>query len=504
MITLAVQSILVLGLAFAAAALIHRRTASLHRLLWLTVFVALALLPALGRIPRFVAVDAPAVVAPLVVNVTDAAAAPRDWVFLIWAVGCALFLLRIVAGLSVIAWRTAQAVPSPFQVAGGRVLLSPHIDSPFTWGVFRHTILLPLSAGEWPDEQLRSTLVHETVHVSRRDASWRLLSQIACAFYWPNPLAWLAAGRLHVAMEQSCDDAVLETGIGARRYAGHLLDISRAASLGDVAAGTVAMAGAAQLEARLRSILDESRLRTPTSRAASLAAALAVLAVLAPLGITRLTAQNSGKASLSGIVTDASGGRVPKALVTLAEATSGRVEAAYSADDGTFRFTAIPAGKYTVQVRKAGFAPFVEREPIDFKEGAAANMVAQLRVGQIQEMIEVAGERVAPKPQVAGEGAPMRIRIGGNVQAAKLLKMVKPAYPDVAKARNAEGPVLMRATITRDGSVESLDLLNTSADPDLAEAAMAAVRQWKYQTTLLNGEPVGVVTEITVNFTLGN
>ena len=502
MIPLALQSTLILGLAFAAASLIYRRTASLHRLLWLSSFAALVLLPALTRIPRAVTVDAPAVLAPVVIDVTEAASVSRDWVFLAWATGCALFLGRILAGLAVIGWRTAQAEASPYRIEGARVLISRHIDSPFTWGLFRRTVLLPVAALQWPEERLRSTLVHESVHVARHDALWRLLSQLACAFYWPNLLAWLAAARLHAAMEQSCDDAVLETGIGAREYAGHLLDVSRAASLGEVAAGTVAMAGAAQLEARLRSILDGSRRRAPLSRGASLLAALAALAILAPVGITRLTAQGSGTAMLSGTVSDGSGGRIPKALVTLSEADSGKVEATYTTEDGSFEFRSIPAGKYTVQVRKPGFALFAQREPVSLQAGAPATIHAVLRLGQLQEMIEVVGDRVVPAPAPASQGAPTRLRIGGNVQAAKLVKMVRPVYPDTAKARNAEGPVLLRAVILTDGSVSKLDLLNTSADRELAEAAMEAVRQWKYETTLLNGQPVEVITDITVNYSL--
>ena len=62
--------------------------------------------------------------------------------------------------------------------------------------------------------------------------------------------------------------------------------------------------------------------------------------------------------------------------------------------------------------------------------------------------------------------------------------------------------MLLRAVILLDGSVGSLDLLNTSADPELAAAAIEAVRQWKYEATLLNGEPVEVVTEITINYSL--
>lgn len=502
MITLALQSLFLMGLAFTAAVLVHRRPAALQRLLWLSVFAVLAVLPFLVSLPKPVSVSAPAMIAPIVVDVTAAAESPRDWMFSLWAAGCLLLLLRIALGLAAIAWRTAQAETSPFRIPGARVLLSRHIDAPFTWGIFRHTVLLPSEAANWSEDRLRSTLVHESVHVNRFDALFRLGSQMLCALYWPNLLVWLAAGKLHAAMEQSCDDAVLESGIGAREYAGHLLDVSRAASLGDVAAGTVAMAGAAQLEARLRSILDGSRRRAPLSRAATAAAALAALAVLAPVGVTRLTAQNSGMAMVSGTVSDASGGRVPKALVTLAETKTGKMEAVYSAEDGSYLFKTVPAGEYTLQVRKSGFALYVDGQPLRLKGGDAATFDIVLRIGQISEMMEIVGTRVTPAPPAQNTGAPQRIRVGGNVQAAKVRKMVRPAYPDTAKARGVEGPVLLRAVITREGDIASLDLLNSTADAELAAAAIEAVKQWKYETTLLNGNPVEVITQITINYTL--
>jgi protein TonB len=77
---------------------------------------------------------------------------------------------------------------------------------------------------------------------------------------------------------------------------------------------------------------------------------------------------------------------------------------------------------------------------------------------------------------------------------------VTPVYPPEAKAQRIEGQVRLEATLGKDGKVENLQVL--SGDPLLAAAALDAVRQWQYQTTLLNGDPVEVVTEIAVNFTL--
>jgi TonB family protein len=110
--------------------------------------------------------------------------------------------------------------------------------------------------------------------------------------------------------------------------------------------------------------------------------------------------------------------------------------------------------------------------------------------------------QIALMPQIAGspQPDPTRIRVGGNVQQAKLLVKVNPVYPPEAKAQRIQGLVQLQAILGKDGKVENLEVLN--GDPLLAVAALDAVRQWQYQTTLLNGNPVEVVTQIDVNFTL--
>src|ERR1039457_1724144 len=106
----------------------------------------------------------------------------------------------------------------------------------------------------------------------------------------------------------------------------------------------------------------------------------------------------------------------------------------------------------------------------------------------------------APLSWAVAPAPPTTIRVGSNVQQAKLLVKVMPVYPPEAKAQGIEGTVVLQATIDKDGTVASLMVL--SGDPMLVTAAMDAVKQWQYSTTLLNGDPVEVVTEIRVNFTL--
>jgi protein TonB len=101
----------------------------------------------------------------------------------------------------------------------------------------------------------------------------------------------------------------------------------------------------------------------------------------------------------------------------------------------------------------------------------------------------------APKPVT-----PQRIRVGGNVQAAMAIRAPKPAYPPLAKQARIQGVVRLNAIIGKDGTIQ--DLKASSGHPLLVPAALEAVKQWLYKPTLLNGEPVEVVTVIDVNFTL--
>jgi len=81
---------------------------------------------------------------------------------------------------------------------------------------------------------------------------------------------------------------------------------------------------------------------------------------------------------------------------------------------------------------------------------------------------------------------------------ARLINKVEPVYPKIAIITNIRGEVKLHAIIARDGSIQSLNV--TSGHPLLAAAAMEAVRQWKYQPYILNGDAVEVETFISVNF----
>jgi periplasmic protein TonB len=106
----------------------------------------------------------------------------------------------------------------------------------------------------------------------------------------------------------------------------------------------------------------------------------------------------------------------------------------------------------------------------------------------------------APQPKPAAGTAAKPVRVSDGVQAAKLIHQTQPLYPALARQVRVSGTVKIEATIGRDGAIRNLQFVSGHAL--LAQAAMDAVRQWRYQPTLLSGEPVEVVTQIAVHFTL--
>jgi beta-lactamase regulating signal transducer with metallopeptidase domain len=164
------------------------------------------------------------------------------------------------------------------------LLQAPDEAMPMTWGALHPRVLLPASFAEWPADRRRAVLVHELAHVRRYDWLTQLIARAACAVYWWNPLAWVAARRLREERELACDDLVLAQGTVPSRYAGDLLEIARAfrATPATALAG-VAMARRSQLAGRLLAVLDGSRVRGRVGVRPAATAATAFVAFFLPL-----------------------------------------------------------------------------------------------------------------------------------------------------------------------------------------------------------------------------
>jgi len=115
--------------------------------------------------------------------------------------------------------------------------------------------------------------------------------------------------------------------------------------------------------------------------------------------------------------------------------------------------------------------------------------------GVIGGIIGATSTTVVPKVQT-----PQRIRVSQGVSEGLLVHQVRPQYPPLARAARIQGAVVLQAVIGKDGTIQNLHLV--SGHPMLTQSAIEAVKQWRYKPYFLNGEPVEVDTQITVNFTL--
>lgn len=114
---------------------------------------------------------------------------------------------------------------------------------------------------------------------------------------------------------------------------------------------------------------------------------------------------------------------------------------------------------------------------------------------------EIAGSGVGTRP--VEQAPPDRpVRVSKGVMEGALLQKVIPAYPRMAMMTHTEGEVVLRAIISRTGTIENLQVI--SGSPFLSRGAIDAVRQWRYRPYELSGQPVEVETQIVVNFTLAD
>jgi TonB family protein len=113
---------------------------------------------------------------------------------------------------------------------------------------------------------------------------------------------------------------------------------------------------------------------------------------------------------------------------------------------------------------------------------------------------EVSEKEASAVKSSRGEDSLRRVRVSAGVAQGLLIHRVNPVYPPDARHARIQGTVVMRAVIGKDGHLQELHIL--TGDATLAKAATDAVQQWRYKPYVLNGEPVEIETQITINFTL--
>ena len=97
-------------------------------------------------------------------------------------------------------------IASELGIAVPRIRLGPTGSMPMVWTVWESRLFLPSDSEQWSTPRLNAVLLHELVHLKRRDPTWFLVALFGRSANWFNPLAWYAVHRLRIECERACDD----------------------------------------------------------------------------------------------------------------------------------------------------------------------------------------------------------------------------------------------------------------------------------------------------------
>ena len=519
----AIKATLLFAIAWGIAAVLRSHSASLRHFVWLLGLAAALLLPAARQVaPQWTADPAANRPATVVMTAWEAAnarvepaggaqphAGHSHWDLLLWAMGCALVAFRWIRGAIRAHGLRKRATSAEYALAPidelrertrlrahVRVLQSPDTAVAMVWGLRRPAVILPVEASQWEPQRLKAVLAHELAHIKRWDVAAHLLAQAACAVYWFHPLAWFAFRRLRQERERACDDAVLSTGISGPDYAGYLIDLVRTLAP-HPQTDAPAMAEARDLEMRVRAVLNPKQRRGGARVRAALMMAGAAIALVLVVGSYRARAQSSN--ALIGTVEDPNGARIPRARIVARSLETNAEFVAVANGAGAYAFAALPPGTFALQIVVPGFDTYETQVTVG--TAGTVRVDARLAIGGTKETVTISA-RGTPRPANTA-AAPVRIRVGGNVQTPKPVSTPPPVYPESLQQRGVTGSVVLRARIGKEGQVIKPQVVNfTEVDPALAAIALETVRSWTYTPALLNGEPVEMLTTITMNFEL--
>lgn len=393
-----VLSSAILAVAAIAVRLI-RGQASARHLIWCVAFGALLLAPVLATIlpgHTYLAaksdvievVEAPLALESELVTTEPPTPTPFDWTPLariatfVWIGGAAIITLRIGLG-AFEAHRLRRAGlkcdPEEFGLENDatglrrrwelRVSRNRRPPAAMTWGSILPVVLLPREAPEWSVDRSNAVLRHELAHVRRFDSLTQMAAYLACAFYWFNPLVWVAAKAMRAEAEIAADDAVILSGVKPVDYAEELL---RLATEFGVQRQPLTLIGVSvmkhsPIESRILSLVDPNTKRRGLARLEVLSVATSGLVLaLAFVSVRPALAQDTSKAP------------IPSAPVVQGKELPAPKPSSVPSVPGVPAATIAPGAPASAPVLAQGTAPAIPAVPAKVVEGVPAPMPPQI------------------------------------------------------------------------------------------------------------------------------
>ena len=509
-----------------------------------------------------ISVSAPAAPRAATVPVTPAGTPERSLPFeivsagaLVLAAGCMFRLVWLLAGIARV-YRLRRAPGT--EIAEGfddlreaigtetPIHWSPHVRHPVTCGVRRPVVLLPVALKAVDRGAQRAVVAHELHHVRRRDWAWLIGEEVLRAVFWFHPAMWWLISRVQLARETVVDelsilvtnsrrtylDALLafaddsaispSPAFSARRHLFHrVMLLSKEAEMSSLrvavgsgvlivalGAGTLGAASAFPLyteQAAPAQTPPRDPKTPPRDRVPALTYHREAVELWETSRDPSLTSEQRLELARQGIALE------DKALAINPDYVDAltykniflRVEANLTPEAARQRELMDQANALrnrAIEIRKT--QPYVQRagEPPPPPPPPPPMLVTAADGTTTVVVPSPAAPMVAPVPEAYRREIEARqpLRVGGNVKSPVKIRDVKPTYPPEAQAARVEGVVIVEILIDTDGEVVDARILRKI--PLLDDAALDAVRQWRFAPTIVDGEPRAVLMTVTVNF----
>jgi TonB family protein len=536
LIVYSTQILLVVSVATLAAIVLWRQSAPAVRLAyWRAVgFVCLALpllaLPRAGHPALSVSFVAAMSTEAAIIGTAPVAAPANTAILWIWAIGVLGHIARLLAG----AWRLRQLrrTSTLATVSGeidalrvslaarARFCWSRELEQPVTFGIRRPVVLLPERFGELSTEAQSAVARHELLHVARRDWLWIVLEEHVRALFWFHPAVWWLVEQMQLAREHVIDRLVVSSAVSKRTYMNALLAFADRGAASPLSIGFLRQR---HLKSRFQELSKEPRmsLRQVAWTTAVLAIVMGGTAIGAaralPLDLGALAGQAQFAARLEiKLAETAPGAGLKAASVPGANQRVYLHQTTLATDaDVTSASVVDLGGHFGIGVR------FSDQASARMRTGTSAHLGKPVAIVLNGEVVSAPTVRApigdsavitgnftaAAAQELANKLAPVRPRQNGSIRDGVTLPILvyeeRPQYVPAAMEAKVQGSVLLEAVVLTDGSVGDVTVVR-SLDPTygLDQQAVDAMKRWSFQPGTRDGEPVRVVVQVEMRFTL--
>ena len=448
-------------------------------------------------------------------------------------------LLLIYRGASLFrAWRRTQTILSSayeFQflepartvikecqafigVSRVRILCSAVVPVPITVGVLKPLIILPeRMLHEVDRELLVSAIGHELVHVARRDYLANLIYEFIYVPVSFHPAAALVRRRIKQTRELCCDQSVVSKLLRPEVYARSLVRLVGSVPLNRRLAAdtTIGITESDNLEVRIMSLLRTPKF-TPRRKTLMLITALLLLVVPCVAGASfaltlDIVRQEPGATSSEASTPTVERQNQERALAELKrqarvlkeqmrvapEAQRSQIEAQRAQIEADLREV-----ERNLELHNRALQEYQQKRELDEVKQSQSRLEELLKkYPNFEPLQKEAREQLAALQRRASDLKRTEIEKSELDKKAKLIYKVEPKYPDDARAKKIEGSVLLGLTIDHGGLPQNIQI-KRSLDPSLDQAAVEAVRQWRFEPAIKDGQPVSMWITVEVYFRL--